>query len=211
MKRTAPLRGKQELRATVPLSAGDQPLRRHKPLKATVPLAAGDRPLRRHKTLRTASAPASLTRGKKTTPKTTSTRRAGKTSGDTSFPPAVRAAIRKRAQNCCEACGIYLGPEGGQIQHRLARKAGGRRGAMRLLLRSAVNGALLCGTPGVLCHGLCESRDTHMLEAGFWLKEGQHPAGVPILWHGRSGGTRLFLTGSGGYSEYSPGSRGEAA
>ena len=188
---------------------------RRKPLRAKTVLRAGDKPLRRRKPLWAAApdvtASAGPTRVKKAGPKTAGAAGTGKNSGDTSFPPAVRAAIRKRAGNCCEACGIDLGDEGGQIQHRLARKSGGRRGAMRLLLRSVVNGALECGTPETGCHGLCESRDRDMHEAGFWLKEGQHPADVPILWHGRSGGARLWLTDDGGYSEYSPAARGEAA
>lgn len=189
-------------------------MKRRTRLQSRTPLARGNKSLRMRKAFWTAgpdiTVPAGLTRARKAAPKT-SAAKTGETSGDTSFPPAVRIAIRKRAQDCCEACGTELGADGGQIQHRLARKAGGRRGQMRLLLRSAVNGALLCGTPETACHGQCESRDRHMHEAGFWLKEGEHPALVPILWHGESGGARLWLTDSAGYSEYSPEARGEAA
>lgn len=127
----------------------------------------------------------------------------------TGFPPAVRKACRRRAGDRCEACGVYLPPGFGQVQHRDARGMGG---SCDPLVSSAVNAALLCGTPQTGCHGLCEAWDRHMHEAGFWLKTGESPLEVPILLHGEHGsGMRLWLTPEGGYSEYSPAARGEAA
>ena len=124
----------------------------------------------------------------------------------------VKAAIRERAGNCCEACGVYLGPNNGQIQHRLARKSGGRHGVMRQIVNAITNGVLLCGTSLTGCHGACEDRtNRHMHAQGFRLEENQNPADEPVLLHGEFGGARKWLTEDGGYSDYSPAARGEAA
>jgi 5-methylcytosine-specific restriction enzyme A len=128
---------------------------------------------------------------------------------ETGFPPAVRQAIRERAGHRCEACAVPVPPGFGNIQHRLARKMGGSRDPV---INSVANGALLCGTPLTGCHGLCEARDRHMHEAGFWLENGERPGEVPVLLHGEHGsGIRAWLTPEGGYSEYSPAARGAAA
>lgn len=123
---------------------------------------------------------------------------------ETGFSDAVRAAIRQRAGFRCEACGIWLGPSGGQCQHRLARGAGGSKDPM---VASVVNGALLCGTSLTGDHGLAESRDARMHAEGFWLEHGQDPAAEPILWHAPGGGSgvRKWLTADGGYSDTMPG------
>ena len=128
---------------------------------------------------------------------------------ETGFPPAVRKAVRERAGNCCEACGIYLGEHGGQIQHRLARKSGGRHGAMRAVVSSVMNAVLLCGTPFTGCHGECEGRgrpgDRDMLAEGFRLEEGQDPAAEPVRLHSESGsGCTKWLTPDGLYSDTPP-------
>ena len=124
----------------------------------------------------------------------------------TGFSDEVKAAIRARARDCCEACGIHLGPKGGQCQHRLARGTGGSRDPV---VGSVVNGALLCGTPFTGDHGLAESRDARMHEEGFWLEHGQDPAAEPILWHAPRGGNsvRKWLTPDGGYSDTAPARR----
>jgi hypothetical protein len=122
----------------------------------------------------------------------------------TGFSPAVRKSVRVRAGDRCEACGIWLPPGYGQIQHRLARKAGGRHGGMRVLASSIQNAALLCGTSVSGCHGLAESRDVHMHGMGFWLEEGENPELVPVMLHGEYGGVTVWLTGAGGYSTAAP-------
>ena len=127
---------------------------------------------------------------------------------ETGFPADVKQAIRERAQHHCESCGVPVPAGFGIIQHRLARKMGGRRTPLH---NSAPNGALQCGTPLTGCNGLAEARDPHMHEAGFWLEEHESPLEVPILWHGEFGGVRKWLTPDGGYSDYSPAARGEAA
>jgi len=124
---------------------------------------------------------------------------------ETGFSRAVKDAVRKRAGDRCEACGTGVPPGYGNFQHRLARKSGGRRGAMKALIGSIVNATLLCGTPQSGDHGLCEARDPHMHAQGFWLEEGQDPAAEPIMLHGRGGsGMKVWLTPEGGYSTEPP-------
>ncbi len=125
---------------------------------------------------------------------------------ETGFSDAVKAAIRARARDYCEACGIHLGAKDGQCQHRLARGTGGSKDPV---VNSVVNGALLCGTPFTGDHGLAEARDPRMHEEGFWLEHGQDPAAEPILWHAPRGGNsvRKWLTPDGGYSDTAPARR----
>ena len=56
-------------------------------------------------------------------------------SPQTGFSDEVKALCRARARFHCEACGIWLGEHGGQIQHRLARGAGGSRDPVVRLCR----------------------------------------------------------------------------
>jgi len=122
---------------------------------------------------------------------------------ETGFSDEVKALCRARAQFCCEACGVWLGEKGGNVQHRLARQAGGSKDP---LINSVVNAANLCGTPLTGDHGLAESRDPRMKAEGFWLERGQDPAAEPILWHAPGGGSgvRKWLTPDGGYSDVAP-------
>jgi hypothetical protein len=121
---------------------------------------------------------------------------------DTGFSRAVKTLIRQRAQDHCEACGIYLG-KFGQCQHIVARGSGGTSDPV---IDSVVNGALLCGTPFTGCHGLCEARDPRMEAEGFWLKRGKDPAAEPFLWHAPEDGSGhlLWRTADGEYSDLPP-------
>jgi hypothetical protein len=125
-------------------------------------------------------------------------------SQETGFSDAVKALTRSRALFHCEACGCWLGEHGGQVQHILARCAGGSKDP---LINSVVNAALLCGTPMTGCHGLCETRDRRMHAEGFWLEHGQDPAAEPFLWHapGGTSGVLRWRTADGGYSDGPPG------
>lgn len=133
------------------------------------------------------------------------TGRARKPPKDTGFSDATRLLIRTRAGNgdpeeaACEACAIWLGLDGGQIQHIYARGQGGSR---RWLYNSAANGALLCGTRYTGCHQLCEDRDPHMNEAGFWRRRNarEKPGDYPVMLHGKDGGITVWLAPDGGYS-----------
>ena len=132
-------------------------------------------------------------------------RRTRRSAGE--FSAQVRLDVRTRAgrgdpeQACCEACAVWLGAHGGQIQHRLGRKMGGSK---RPVIRSAANAALLCGTPQSGCHGLCESRDPAYHAGGFWLDEGQDPAVEPILLASDFGVLTVWLAPEGWYLSQAP-------
>lgn len=97
---------------------------------------------------------------------------------ETGFPAAVKLAVRKRAgpgemdEARCEACGKHLGRYGGEIQHRLARGAGGSRST---IVNGISNAALLCREE----HALAESRDEGMRLAGWWIRSGNGPGHDP--------------------------------
>jgi hypothetical protein len=130
---------------------------------------------------------------------------------DTGFPPRAKLLIRTRAGNgdpgnaCCEACGTWCGEHGGQIQHIYAR---GKGGTTDPLYSSAANGALICGTPSSGCHGLCENRDPHMNEAGFWRERNgkEKPGDYPVMLHSQHGsGMTVWLLPDGTYGYEAPG------
>lgn len=119
-------------------------------------------------------------------------------SSPAAFTPKVRKLVRERAGNACEACAVYLGPAGGQLQHRVARGMGGSRNPV---LGSPANAVLLCGTPATGCHGRCEVRNTEMHANGFWLWQYESPLVVPIMLHGR---VTRWLAQDGSYSDMPP-------
>ena len=131
---------------------------------------------------------------------------------DGEFSAAVKLQCRKRAGRGdvedaqCEACAVWLGLYGGQVQHRLARGSGG---SSLPIVRSIQNAALLCGTPFEGCHGKCEKdRSERMRAAGFWLKHGDGwPDEVPILLNCEvesGSGITVWLTVDGEYSTEPP-------
>lgn len=106
----------------------------------------------------------------------------------TGFSPATKLLVRARAGEgepedaVCEACGIWLGRKGGQVQHIIGRGMGGCRDEV---INSAVNAALLCGTPFDGCHGLATAFNAGLGKRGFWLKRDADPAATPmVLWSG---------------------------
>jgi hypothetical protein len=124
---------------------------------------------------------------------------------ETGFGHPVELAVRTRAGRgdpgdaCCEACGIWLGPDGGEIQHR---DAGGMGGSLDSVNWPTANAALLCGNSalGTGDRGLAERRDPVMYAMGFWLRNGQDPRFEPIVLHGRGGGgITVWLSEDGRY------------
>jgi len=124
---------------------------------------------------------------------------------ETGVPHSVEFAARTRAgsgdpQNArCEACGIWLGLQGGEIQHRDATDVDDSKDPVN---RSAANAALLCGNAalGTGDRGLAERRDPEMYAMGFWLRNGQDPRLEPIVLHGRgSDGITVWLSEDGRY------------
>jgi hypothetical protein len=120
---------------------------------------------------------------------------------DTGFSQKVKLAVRTRAGNAdpekaqCEACGIWLGRYGGQVQHVVARGMGGTSNPV---LSTAANAALLCGTPQSGDHGLAESRDPEMGARGFWLPQGSDPRLEPMMLHSAHGSGVLVWRGVDG-------------
>jgi hypothetical protein len=172
------------------------PLQRHTALTVRTPLSPGDKPLARRKPLQAVAGPARTTKPQ-SAPR------------DTGFPAEVKLLIRTRAGNGdpeqarCEACNVWLGLHGGQIQHIYAR---GKGGTSDPLYNSAANGAALCGTSETGDHGLCEDRDPHMNEMGFWRKRNgkERPGDYPIMLHGQGGGRLAWLTPEGDYADAPP-------
>jgi hypothetical protein len=110
------------------------------------------------------------------------------------FSAEVKLLARTRAGHgdpsraCCEACGIQVGRTGGDIQHRLARGAGGCKDEV---VNSLANAAVLCRP----CHGKAEARNPHMGPdgAGWWIRGGKGPAHDP-----RFVGVLLYSEGASG-------------
>jgi hypothetical protein len=137
---------------------------------------------------------------------------AGSGHHEAEFSPLVRLMIRTRAGHgsienaCCEACLIWLGEHGGQIQHIKARGAGGSRDPE---LGSPAGGALLCGTSETGCHGMCEARDPGMYAAGFWVKFAEVLGAKPVRVGWRTGTWTLrWLLADGSYGD-EPGQHAE--
>jgi hypothetical protein len=182
------------------------PVPRRKPLRAA-------RPMKRGKGLEPGR-PLERKAGMKRVAELPRAERKRKPARETGFPPRVRLAIRARAgtgdpeQAECELCAWWLGPDGGEIQHRAARGAGGCRDSV---INGPANGALLCPP----CHRDCEARDEHlgMDGAGFWIKHGTtpefDPRNVPVMWHARAGSGVSLRLGEDG--EYLYGLSGEEA
>lgn len=124
---------------------------------------------------------------------------------DTGFSQAVKLAIRARAgdgdpdQALAECCGIWLGRYGGDIQHIIARGAGG---SSRPSVNFVINGALMCRPH----HELAESRDPGMYERGFWRHSWEVAGACPLMLHG---GFTRWLLADGTYGTEAPG--GDAA
>jgi len=120
------------------------------------------------------------------------------------FSPRVRLLVRTRAGGgdphdaCCEACGIWLGEHGGQIQHIVARGMGGTSNPV---LKTAANGSLLCGTAQTGDHGRAERRDPEMKARGFWLPQGTDPRLAPMTLFG---GVEVWRSEDGRYLDESP-------
>jgi hypothetical protein len=116
----------------------------------------------------------------------------------------VRAGKGDRRNARCEACGKWLGSEGGACQPRTLQCADGGSPAD---LDSPANGTLLCDTPPKSCYGRCDGRDFDMAVAGFWLGPDEDPALTPIEWHGTGQAGLTRWLGSDGTYQNEPPSR----
>ena len=126
---------------------------------------------------------------------------------DTGFSPAVKLAVRTRAGNGdpdqarCEATGVWLGPSGGEIQHRVARLSGGRGRKAPWWFHTPANAALLSRE----AHRRAEARNEHLHAQGFWLTSTQDASAEPVMLHDASGGgVTVWLGASGDYLTEDP-------
>jgi hypothetical protein len=126
---------------------------------------------------------------------------------DTGFSAKVKLDTRTRAGGGdpedarCEATGVWLGPYGGEIQHRVARLSGGRGPKAPWWFHTAANAVLLSRE----AHRLAEARDPVLFEAGFWLRSTQDASAEPIMLHDLGGGLTVWLGPGGEYLFTAPG------
>lgn len=124
----------------------------------------------------------------------------------TGFSAAVKLLVRLRAGGgdleaaVCEACGIWCGPRGGEIQHVVARGMGGTSLAV---MDSAANGSLLHGSAVLRsgCHGAAERRELEMQLRGFFIKGRKDPRTVPMTLHD---GREVYRSEDGLYLDKAP-------
>jgi len=88
------------------------------------------------------------------------------------FPKPVRDIINTRANNTCERCGLPALVL--QHHHRRPRGAGGSKAADTNVASNA-----LVVHPG--CHTAIEENRAAAIDAGWLVRQGQHPADVPVL------------------------------
>jgi hypothetical protein len=119
---------------------------------------------------------------------------------DTGFSAKVRLDTRTRAGGGdpedarCEATGVWLGPYGGEIQHRVARLSGGRGPKAPWWFHTAANAVLLSAE----AHRVAESRDEGMRKKGFWLKWSGNPLLKPVTLYN---GEEKWLAPDGTYTD----------
>lgn len=101
-------------------------------------------------------------------------------------------AVYERGSHSCEICGCAVGPQRGldhHIHHRRPRAAGGSRAPETNLPSNLL---LLCPAD----HRLVESNRAGSLAAGWLVRQGTDPAGVPVVIHGPR---LVYLTQDGRY------------
>lgn len=112
---------------------------------------------------------------------------------------ATVGLLYARAGRRCELCGGPLSGLGGWSKHHRRRK--GMGGSRLPWINDVTNLLLLCGSGITGCHGRVESHRTEAYEVGWLLRDGEHPAEVPVLIHARGS---VYLTPDGDYQEGSP-------
>lgn len=100
---------------------------------------------------------------------------------------AVRDLVRKRAEDCCELCGLWA--VAAQIHHRRPRAMGGSSDPLANLPSNLV---LFCA----LCHSYAETIErASAYKYGWLVPQGTDPKHAPfLLW-----GDWVFLTDAGSY------------
>lgn len=120
---------------------------------------------------------------------------------DTGPDQATKAMLWGRARGCCEICGALVtgGWPGFSRHHRSPRGMGGTRAPW---VNDVSNLLLLCGTGVLGCHGAVERDRTVAYDAGWLVRTGEDPAGIPV--HVHSHPRPVYLDASGTYVEGNP-------
>lgn len=90
---------------------------------------------------------------------------------------SVRELVDERDDWTCACCGNSVYGRPFSRQHRVARGMGGTSDPA---LNRPSNIVLLCGTATTGCHLACEQRELAMYELGFWRKQHENPAQIPV-------------------------------
>lgn len=132
-----------------------------------------------------------------------------RTPRNTGLSRTVRRLVLERDHYRCVACGRPIEGAAYSIQHRKARGMGGTADPA---INSPANLIVLCGTATTGCHARAEARDIDGRRNGYWVRQQEHPADIPVLIASATpgSGTRLFLTESGTYSTRHPGEESAA-
>lgn len=127
-----------------------------------------------------------------------SVKRAAKPPKRTRPTPAVSMSVREvligRSGGWCEITLPGCLGRGTDPAHRLARKAGGRKGAGRAAHDRASNALWTCR----VCHSWSESRPAESYELGLMLREGQEPTREPVVRRG----VLVYLADDGGVHDF---------
>lgn len=94
-------------------------------------------------------------------------------------PAATRLTVLERDDWTCACCGNTVYGRPYSLQHRVARGMGGTSDPAA---NSPANLITLCGsaTSPMGCHLACEQRDQRMYDLGFWRKQHENPAQIPV-------------------------------
>ena len=124
----------------------------------------------------------------------------------TGFTAGTKFLIRCRAgggdvhEARCESCGVWLGQTLGEVQHVVARGAGG---TLLAVMNSAAAGALLCGAVAWQsgCHWEEEKRTAEMGARGFYVLGRQDPRMVSMI---LASGREVWRSEDGRYLDAAP-------
>ncbi|MEU8157994.1 hypothetical protein AB0B94_30445 [Micromonospora sp. NPDC048986] len=94
--------------------------------------------------------------------------------------PGVRTVLLDRSGGWCEMALTGCLGTGTDPAHRLARKAGGRKGAAKAANDRPSNALWACRR----CHDWSEARPAESYELGLMLREGQEPTLEPVVRRG---------------------------
>lgn len=100
---------------------------------------------------------------------------------ESAAPADVRAVLMARSGGVCEMGLPGCHRQGTDAAHRLARKAGGRKGVAKTAHNQPSNALFACRA----CHSWSTEHPAESYRLGLMLREGQVPSQVPVTYRGR--------------------------